>query len=109
MDEYESNVRTILTRLRERTEARLIWATTAPVHEKLHAEQRLSRRPESDVTSYNAIATRIARELHVEIDDLCAAVLAHGPDALWSEDGVHFSETGSRFLGAQVAQAIGRA
>lgn len=106
MDEYESNVRTILSRLRDRTDARLIWATTTPVHEKLHAEQKLSRRRESDVTSYNAIATRVGRELDVELDDLCAAVLAHGPDALWSGDGVHFSDAGSRFLGAQVARAI---
>lgn len=106
--EYASNVRTILTRLRQRTEARLIWATTTPVHEKLHAEHKLSRRRESDVTSYNAIATGIARELDVEIDDLCAAVLAHGPDALWSQDGVHFNDAGYRFLGAQVARAIRR-
>ena len=106
IDEYASNVRTILDRLRERTGARLIWATTTPVHEKLHAEQKLSRRRESDVASYNAVATRIAGELGAEIDDLCAAVLAHGPDALWSPDGVHFSDAGSRFLGAQVARAI---
>lgn len=106
VDEYESNVRAILERLRERTNARLIWATTTPVHEKLHAEHKLSRRRESDVTSYNAVATRVARELGVEIDDLCAAVLAHGPDALWSEDGVHFNDRGYRFLGAHVARAI---
>lgn len=106
MDEYESNVRGILRRLRERSSARLIWATTTPVHEKLHAEQKLSRRRESDVTSYNAIAVRVARELDVEIDDLCAAVLAQGPDALWSGDGVHFSDRGSRFLAAQVARVI---
>ncbi|HEY0158216.1 MAG TPA: SGNH/GDSL hydrolase family protein [Thermoanaerobaculia bacterium] len=106
LDEYAANVRAILTRLRERTAARLIWATTTPVHEKLHAEHKLSRRRESDVTSYNAIATGIARELGVEIDDLCAAVLAHGADALWSQDGVHFNDAGSRFLGAQVARAI---
>lgn len=108
IDEYESNVRAILTRLREHTAARLIWATTTPVHDKRNAEQKLSRRRESDVTSYNAIATRIARELGVEINDLCAAVLAHDPDKLWSPDGVHFNENGSRFLGAQVAQAIRR-
>ena len=104
IDEYAANVRAILGRLREHTGARLIWATTTPVHEKLHAEHKLSRRRESDVTSYNAIAARIARELGVEIDDLCAAVLAHGPDALWSPDGVHFNDAGYRFLGAQVAR-----
>jgi lysophospholipase L1-like esterase len=76
------------------------------VHEKLHAEHKLSRRRESDVTSYNAIATAIARELGVEIDDLCADVLTHGPDALWSPDGVHFNDAGYRFLGAQVARSI---
>jgi lysophospholipase L1-like esterase len=108
MDEYESNVRTILGHLRDRTDARLIWATTTPVHEKLHAEQKLSRRRESDVTSYNAIATRVAHELDVEVDDLCTAVLGYGPDALWSSDGVHFSDAGSRFLGTQVARAIRR-
>jgi lysophospholipase L1-like esterase len=108
IDEYESNVRAILTRLRELTEARLIWATTTPVHEKLHAEQQLARRRESDVASYNAIAARIAQELDADIDDLCAAVLAHGPDKLWSPDGVHFSDAGSRFLGAEVARAIRR-
>lgn len=106
IDEYESNVRTILGRLRERTDARLIWATTTPVHEKLHAEHKLSRRRESDVTSYNAVATRVARELGAEIDDLCAAVLAHAPDALWSQDGVHFNDAGYRFLGSHVARAI---
>ena len=76
------------------------------MHEKLHAEHKLSRRRESDVTSYNAIATRIARELEVEINDLCAATLAHDPDTLWSQDGVHFNERGYRFLGAEVARAI---
>jgi lysophospholipase L1-like esterase len=106
IDEYESNVRAILGRLRERSGARLIWATTTPVHEKLHAEQRLSRRRESDVASYNTIATAVARELGVEIDDLCAAVLAHGPDALWSQDGVHFNDAGYHFLGTRVARAI---
>lgn len=106
IDEYESNVRAILIRLRERTDARLIWATTTPVHEKLHEEHKLSRRRESDVTSYNAVATAVARSLGVEIDDLCAAVLAHDPDALWSQDGVHFNDTGYRFLGAQVARAV---
>lgn len=104
--EYESNVRAILTLLRERTNARLIWATTTPVHEKLHAEHKLSRRRESDVTSYNAIATRVARELEVEINDLCTATLAHDPDTLWSQDGVHFNERGYRFLGGEVARAI---
>jgi lysophospholipase L1-like esterase len=105
--EYESNVRTILGRLRQRSNARLIWATTTPVHEKLHAEHKLSRRRDSDVGSYNAVATAVARELGVEVDDLCAAVLAHGPDALWSQDGVHFNDAGYRFLGAQVARELG--
>lgn len=108
IDEYEVNVRTILSRLRERTNGRLIWATTTPVHEKLHAEQKLSRRRESDVRSYNAVAVRVAGELDVEVNDLCAAVLAHGADALWSGDGVHFNDRGYRFLGAQVARAVGR-
>lgn len=72
IDEYASNVRAILSRLRDCTNARLIWATTTPVHEKLHAEHKLSRRRESDVTSYNTLATGIAHELGVEIDDLCA-------------------------------------
>lgn len=94
--EYESNVRAILGRLRERSDARLIWATTTPVHEKLHAEQKLSRRRESDVTSYNDIATAIARDLGVEIDDPCAAVLARGADALWSQDGVHLGAVHAR-------------
>ena len=106
IDEYEQNVRAILSGLQAHTTARIIWASSTPVNEAWHHERKGFDRMEADVTAYNSVAARVATELGVQIDDLYALVEGSGRDALLVLDGVHFSEEGYAFLGQAVARFI---
>jgi len=106
LDEYATNVRTILTRLQRATRAQITWATTTPVNEAWHHANKEFDRFESDVIAYNSCATQIARELNIPIDDLYAVVTHFGRDKLLLPDGVHFTAAGYTLLGKHVAQAI---
>ena len=103
---YAENVRGILTRLRDETDATIIWASSTPVIEARHNATKPFARFEADVDAYNAAAAQIAEELGIVVDDLFAAVMAAGRDELLIEDGVHFTPAGSALLGQAVATCI---
>jgi len=104
--EYEDNVRQILGQVQERIEGTLIWASTTPVNEKWHHQNKGFDRFEADVAAYNQVAARIAGDLGLVVDDLFAAVTAAGRDQLLGDDGVHLSEKGYALLGRTVADAV---
>lgn len=106
--EYADNVRQILTRLLALEDTRVIWALTTPVDEKLHHANKDFDRFEADVEAYNAFAAAHCQELGVEIDDLFDVVERAGKEAILREDGVHFSDEGSRLLGGVVACCMRR-
>ncbi len=106
IDEYAQNVRQILTRLKAESGATLLWATTTPVDEKLHHENKDFDRFAADVEAYNAAALAICREEGVEVDDLYAVIEQGDKAGLLTKDGVHFVEEGSRILGEKVAAFI---
>jgi lysophospholipase L1-like esterase len=103
---YERNVRAILERLQAETEATVIWATTTPVNQEWHHANKTFDRFEADVVAYNKVALGIAGELGIAVDDLYSAVMSVGADSLLTEDGVHFTPEGCRFLGERVAECI---
>jgi len=103
---YEQNVRTILSRLRDETDAVLIWALCTPVNERLHYENKSFDRFEGDVLEYNTVARRVAEEMNVPINDLYQFVMDAGRDELLNPDGVHFTDEGKRSLGERVAKVV---
>ena len=106
LEEYTTNVRTILNRLQAETKAIVVWVATTPVNEKRHREVRQFDRLEVDVVAYNATATRVAGELKVRVHDLFGAILPTERDVLLGPDGVHFTPAGYAFLGKRVADCI---
>ncbi|MDE2811975.1 MAG: SGNH/GDSL hydrolase family protein [Gemmatimonadota bacterium] len=105
LDEYERNVRQILQRL-QRELGVVVWATTTPVDENWHHQNKGFDRLEADVEAYNAAARAVAVDLGVPIDDLFAVVEREGKARLLTQDGVHFTEEGSQLLGRVVAECV---
>lgn len=108
LDEYADNLRRIFTRLRNETDAVLVWATTTPVNDERHAAHKPFTRRLADVLAYNETASRIARESGLAANDLFAVVTTAGSDGLLLPDGVHFTVEGRRVLATAVADCIRR-
>ena len=106
LDEYERNVRQILQRLQRELNGAVVWATTTPVDENWHHQNKGFDRLEADVEAYNVAARAVAEDLGVPIDDLFAVVQQKGKARLLTQDGVHFTEEGSRLLGRVVAECV---
>ena len=79
--EYEGNVRQILQRLQRELDGAVVWATTTPVDETWHHQNKGFDRLEADVEAYNAAARAVAVALGVPIDDLFAVVEREGEGA----------------------------
>ena len=98
LDEYEKNLMALVQQL-EKTEAKLIWASTTVV-----PEDEAGRFVGDDV-KYNAVAARVMREHDIVIDDL--HTLSQGFAGQFSQPGnVHYSKEGSAILAKQVAASI---
>ena len=107
---YEANLHAIVSLLRDRTSARLIWASITPVIEsRTTGPDRKFLRFERDVDAYNAAATGVMQELGIPINDLHAVVEQHGREACIVADGVHMTEPGNAALADAVAEALRQA
>ena len=103
---YRANLETIFRRIRNETDAVILWATTTPVNERWHRERKEFDRLESDVAAYNQAAAEVANRMEIPINDLYAVVMEHGRDTILSPDGVHYGEAGYELLGRAVAETI---
>ncbi len=109
LDVYERNLRTIFKRLREFTDAKIIFALTTAVNERRQATSksygRVVRR-NTDIAVYNTKAREIAQEFDIRVNDLDAVMKDAGVEKMLAQDGVHLSPEGAKRVGKQVAQAI---
>ncbi|MBC8353771.1 MAG: SGNH/GDSL hydrolase family protein [Planctomycetes bacterium] len=112
-EQYEENLREIVKRIRQETDAVVLFATSTPILDQRAAAARKGRAYEllgTSIEQYNEIAVRVMRELGVPIDDLHHAMVE--PDALHEskdligKDGVHLTETGVELVGTTVAAFI---
>jgi len=104
LDAYLANLRSILGKLRE-TKARIIWATTTPVHpNRPFVSNEWSWRKE-EVDKYNDAAIELMRSEEVPINDL-HSLIASNCDDLLGEDMLHLSEHGVNACAASVAAFI---
>ncbi len=102
-EQYEVNLRTILTRLRSKTNAKII--VLSPF--LLDAEDKQGWRDEVD--RLIPIAKRLAdkyADLFIPLDELFAKALEKQEAPLfYSDDGVHPNENGARFIAEHYANA----
>ena len=105
--EYEKNLRTILERIQKETKAKIIFATTTPILDNLHARRNAGfDRLEADVLKYNIAAVSIMKEVGVPINDLHKLVEGAGKEKLISSDGTHYTQEGYEILAAAVTDSI---
>jgi len=112
-EQYEANLRTIVTRLRDDTDAVLIFATSTPVLDeraKGTRQQKVYELFAASIDQYNAIAAKVMTELKVPVLDLHAAVMKPAAPAtvetLIGADGVHLTPSAQELLGNRVAEAV---
>jgi lysophospholipase L1-like esterase len=107
---YKKTLAAILHRLENETSARIIFATTTPVHDARHQAAKPFVRREADVQDYNRAALEVMKASPtVQIDDLHAAVMSLGPEKSLGPDGVHFTPEAYQSLGQTVANSIKKA
>lgn len=105
LEAYEFNLRKIFSQILEEG-IHLIWTTITPVDEVWHHQEKGFDRFEVDVAAYNAVASKVANEYQLPINDLFALITEVGLKKYLTTDGVHFVPEGSEFLGKAVAKTI---
>jgi len=109
IDVYADNLQAIFRKLRELTDADIVFALTTPVDETRQATSKtygrvVRRNPE--ITAYNQKAAEIAQAFGVRINDVHATVQNAGVETMISDDGVHLSREGIGPVARQVAQSV---
>jgi lysophospholipase L1-like esterase len=107
LDEYEKNLRTILERIRQETNAKIIFATSTPILDNLHAQRKAGfDRFEADVQKYNTAAVAVMKQAGVPINDLHKLIEDGGKEKLIGPDGTHYTPEGYEILAAAVTNSI---
>lgn len=110
LDHYEENIRTLLDFIQKNTTANVIWATTTPVRDEYvyrrHQEYQDFVRYNRDVIRYNNASRKVAEDMSVYINDLYGTVMEAGMADIQNEDGVHYSDKGSKLLAQEVIASI---
>lgn len=109
LDVYSTNLRSIFAKLKELTDAEVMFALTTPVVEERQAQSetygRVVRR-NADIIKYNQRAAEIAHALGVRVNDVHATSIDAGVDDVIRDDGVHLSKQGVEVIGKQVAKSV---
>src|SRR4051794_8574362 len=104
LDRYCENLRRIVARIRESTDAALVFADTTPIVDERHARRRAEfDRTEADVRRYNDAAIAVMGELGVPVHDLHWVVEQGAPETMLGPDGTHYTAAGSDRLAEAVA------
>jgi lysophospholipase L1-like esterase len=106
--QFKVNLECIVERMQQHpARPQLLWATTTPILDARHnAHPHNALRYEEDHRLYRAAAAEVMKSHHIPINDLHAFVSRNDPDRLISDDGVHFTDEGYRFLAKAVADGI---
>lgn len=105
--DYEKNLQTILERIQTGTKAKVMFATSTPIVDALHAQRKVGfDRFEADVQKYNAAAVAVMHRAGVPVNDLHQLVEDGGREKLMASDGTHYTEQGYELLATAVAEKI---
>lgn len=112
-DDYAANLENIVQRIRSKTGAKVIFATSTPILDAKAAQVRAERDYEllnASIVQYNQIATKVMQRLQVPVNDLFELIAVPSPptttEQLILDDGVHLTEQAQRQIGKHVAQFI---
>src|SRR5207247_1083413 len=109
LEQYDRHLLSIVARLRKKTTADLVFATTTPIHDERHAKRGAGfDRLEADVRRYNNSAARWMDVYGVVVHDLHWLVVKNGPAKMLGNDGTHFTKEGNELLADAVADVIQR-
>ena len=100
--EYSQRLEQLVERM-QKTEAKLVWASTTPIPDDAAKKQTAA-----SIVERNAAAARIMEKHRVATNDLFTAVTPH-LEKLQNPNDVHFNAAGYEFLGQRVAEAITQA
>jgi dienelactone hydrolase/lysophospholipase L1-like esterase len=107
VDRYAENLRRIVTRIREGSNAAVVFADTTPILDERHARRGADfDRTEADVRRYNAAATEVMHKLGVPVHDLHWVVEQSGLETILEPDGTHYTAAGSHRLAEAVADCV---
>ncbi|AZQ63979.1 SGNH/GDSL hydrolase family protein [Flammeovirga pectinis] len=96
--EYKKNLEEIVSLLKQKTNAKLIWASTSVVPENA------AGRIKGEEIEYNKIAEKIMVKHHIPIDDQFTLTVNFPEDQL--PENVHFKASGVKRQGEQAAAII---
>ena len=104
-DEYAKNIRMIIVLLRRFFKnAKLIFATTTPMNPNKQKHVVINPRDNEIIDRYNAIATKIAKDEGVAINDLNTFMRDWGEERF--KDYCHLTPEGFVCLGKRVAEVL---
>jgi dienelactone hydrolase/lysophospholipase L1-like esterase len=107
LDQYAENLRRIVSRIREKSDAAIVFASTTPILDERHKRRGAEfDRTEADVRRYNTAATAVMGELGVPVDDLHWVVERERPETMLGPDGTHYTATGDDRLAEVVADCV---
>ncbi len=101
-EQYRANLEKIVVVL-EKTNAKLIWASTTPV-----PEDEAGRKVGDDEV-YNRIAAEVMKKHGIPVNDLHKLMVPHMKTLTTAPGNVHFKPDGSKLLAKQVATKIANA
>lgn len=104
LDTYLDNLEGILATLR-RTGARIVWATSTPVHPNRPFRTDAWSWRNEEIDRYNAAAAEFMREQDVLLDDLHAAVWSN-TEAYLAGDMLHLSSLGQQACADAVVATV---
>jgi lysophospholipase L1-like esterase len=105
--DYESNLKEILGRIRRETGANVIFATSTPILDNLHALRNAGfDRFEADVRRYNVVAMAVMNQAGIPVNDLHKLIEDGGKEKLMVDDGTHYTPAGYEMLAAAVTDYI---
>jgi len=106
LDEYISNLKGIIMKLRE-TGAKIIWATSTPVHPERPFTSDSWAWRNDEIDQYNKAALELIKGESIPVDNL-HSIVAKDVDAYLAEDMLHLSEEGIKKCAEAVASIIGQ-
>lgn len=105
IDEYESNLEELYSRLFLIAPGKIIWARTTPVIEERHNCRKSFIRHNRDIDAYNGVADSLMKRHNVPINDLHTVIAGRAEEYI-CEDGVHFTDTGVGAAAGKVVEAV---
>ncbi len=107
--QYRHNLETVISALRIRANARIIWGTIAPIRDEsrlITCGKAFANIHDKDAVEYSRVATALMKEYGIEVLDVHEFVKSQGVERMVKDDGMHLSELGHEAVAARLCLRI---